>query len=99
METLGPPDINCHSPRHLVGVRRGIQLSFILLEPVVYLQGHSTPSGACKNKPAVLRGYLHLKVTEPTKIRRICVSFRGLVQLELSGGMSLSCLGRWDLPR
>ncbi|KAB8222974.1 hypothetical protein BDV33DRAFT_189388 [Aspergillus novoparasiticus] len=84
METLLPPDIPCHSGRHIVGARKGIQLNFALLEPVVFLQGHSTRSSACKDKAVVIRGYLHMRVTEPIKIKRICVCFRGLVQLEVS---------------
>ncbi|KAF7169115.1 hypothetical protein CNMCM5623_001923 [Aspergillus felis] len=83
METLLLPDIPYHPGRHIAGARKGIQLSFALLEPVVFLQGHSTGSSACKDKAAVVRGYLHMKVTEPTKIKRTCIYFRGLVQLEL----------------
>lgn len=88
MGTLGPPGIT-RSPSHVEGARRGIQVNLILLEPVVYFQGPSTHSSSCKNKPAVLRGYLHLKVTEPTKIRSICVYFHGLAQFRLWGGMCL----------
>lgn len=85
METLGP-QVTTLSPTHVEGARRGIQLSFILLEPVVYLQRSGTRSN-CKNNPAVLRGSLHLKITEPTKIRGICVYFHGLAQFRLWGGM------------
>jgi hypothetical protein len=69
------------------GSRKGIQLSFVLIEPVVFLQGHSTGSSSCKNKAAVVRGSLLMKVTDPTKIKRICVYFRGQIKLELSDGM------------
>jgi hypothetical protein len=92
METLLLPDIACHSGKQAVGQRRGIQLSLELIEPVVFLQGHSIASCACKDKAAVVRGSLHMKVTEPVKIKRICVYFRGLSILELSGGMSSSHL-------
>ncbi|KAE8307235.1 hypothetical protein BDV41DRAFT_582581 [Aspergillus transmontanensis] len=94
METLLPPDIPCHSGRYIAGARKGIQLNFALLEPVVFLQGHSTRSSACKNKAVVVRGYLHMRVTEPIKIKRICVCFRGLVQLEVS---EFEFLGNRDL--
>ncbi|KAF7116115.1 hypothetical protein CNMCM5793_004135 [Aspergillus hiratsukae] len=83
-ETSLLPDIACHTGKHISESRKGIQLSFVLIEPVVFLQGHGTGSSACKDKAAVVRGSLHLKVTEPTKIKRICVYFRGLVKLELS---------------
>ncbi|KAJ5641355.1 hypothetical protein N7490_005355 [Penicillium lividum] len=85
METSGPPDINCRSARHVVGVRRGIQLNFTLLEPVVYLQANSLSGGSCNNKPVILRGYLNLKVTEPTKIKKICAGFYGRAQVQLLG--------------
>lgn len=93
MQTLSPSEVICHSRAHLPSSRRGIQLNFVLLEPVVYLQEHDAPSGARKNKPAFVRGCLHLKVIIPTRIRRICVSFRGQLQSEVPGGMLLSLLG------
>jgi hypothetical protein len=89
MQTLLLPDIACHSGRQTVGHRKGILLSFALIEPIVFLQGHSIGSSACKDKAAVVRGTLHMKVTEPVKIKRISVYFRGLVKLELSEGLSL----------
>lgn len=92
MSTLGSPDIICRSQTYFLGARRGIQLSFVLVEPVIYLQEHDTPRGAYKNKPTILRGYLHLKITTPTRIRRISVSFRGKAKSPLLGGMSLSTL-------
>ncbi|PKX90094.1 arrestin C-terminal domain-containing protein [Aspergillus novofumigatus IBT 16806] len=87
METL-LPDIARHSGSQTVGHRKGIRPTFALIEPVVFLQGHSTGSSACKDKAAVVRGSLRMKVTEPIKIKRICVYFRGLVKLELSEGLS-----------
>lgn len=89
METLLLPDIACHSGRHTVGHRKGIRLGLALVEPVVFLQGHSIGGSASKDKAAVVRGSLHMKVTQPIKIKRICVYFRGLVKLELSEGQWL----------
>ncbi|EAW19878.1 arrestin C-terminal domain-containing protein [Aspergillus fischeri NRRL 181] len=88
METLLLPDIACHSGRQTVGHQRGIQLNFALIEPVVFLQGHSIGSSACKDKAAIVRGSLHMKVTEPVEMKQICIYFRGLVKLELSEGLS-----------
>ncbi|GIK06648.1 hypothetical protein Aspvir_002298 [Aspergillus viridinutans] len=93
METL-LPDIPCHSGKHIAGARKGIQLSFALLEPVVFLQGHSTHSSACKDKATVVRGFLHMKVTERIKIKRISIYLRGLVKLELS---DVELVGNRDL--
>jgi hypothetical protein len=90
METLLLPDIPYHSGRRIAGARKGIQLNFALLEPVVFLQGHSRRSSAYKDKAVVVRGSLHMRVTEPIKIKRICVCFRGLIQLEVSECTPLS---------
>lgn len=83
METLSPQATTL-SPTHVEGARRGIRLSFILLEPVIFLRRSGSSS---RNNPAVLRGSLHLKITEPTKIRSIRVYFHGQTQLRLWGGM------------
>lgn len=95
--SLDPPVIDCHSLRHAVGIRGAIQLCFIPLEPVIFLQGDVRPGHHSEGKPAVTRGYLHLKVTQQTKIKSICVSFHGLARFQPLGGMSFIsfiCLGR-----
>jgi len=88
MESLDDPVGNCRSSSHVVGIRGGLQLSFILLEPVIYLQGDGYRDRDSKNQPAICRGYLHLKVTKPTKIKSICVSFHGLARLQPLGESS-----------
>ena len=95
MESLDDPVGNCRSSSHVVGIRGGLQLSFILLEPVIYLQGDGYRDRDSKNQPAICRGYLHLKVTKPTKIKSICVSFHGLARLQPLGGPSSTCLERY----
>ncbi|KAJ5385776.1 hypothetical protein N7509_008317, partial [Penicillium cosmopolitanum] len=86
MQSLEAPIGRCHSSSHVVGIRGGLKLSFILLEPVIYLQGDGKPDRHSKNQPAVSRGYLHLEVTKPTKIKGICVSFHGLARFQPLGG-------------
>jgi len=68
-----------------VGTRGGIQLSFILLEPVMYLQGDEKSGRHFKSRPAVSRGYLLLKVTQMAKIKSIRVSFHGLTRFQSLG--------------
>ena len=91
--SLGSPVIDCHSSRHIVGNRGAIQLSLIPLEPVIFLQGDGRLGRHSENKPAVTRGYLHLKVNQQAKIKSICVSFHGLARFQPLGGMSLFALG------
>ncbi|KAJ5382067.1 uncharacterized protein N7496_004495 [Penicillium cataractarum] len=88
MESLGDPVSNCRYSSHAVGMRGELQLSFILLEPVVYLQGDGKSDRHAKNHPAISRGYLHLKLTKPTKIKSICVSFHGVARLQPLGESS-----------
>ena len=94
MELLDDLVSNCRSSSHVVGIRGGLQVSFILLEPVIYLQGDGKPDRYSKNQPAISRGYLQLKVTKPTKIKSICVSFHGLARFQQLGGTSFTCLAR-----
>lgn len=94
MQSLNAPVGNVRSSSHVVGTRGGLKLSFILLEPVIYLQGDGKPDRQSKNQPAVSRGYLHLEVTKPTKIKSICVSFHGLSRFQPLGGTSFTHLER-----
>jgi hypothetical protein len=87
MQTLLPSSITYYSQTHVIRARTGIQLSFTLLEPVVFLQAPSTCNDACMTKATVLRGSLHVTITEATKIKRICVYLRGVIKLELSTGI------------
>ncbi|KAJ5381962.1 uncharacterized protein N7496_004390 [Penicillium cataractarum] len=78
MDSLDDPINNCRYCSHIVSIRGGLQLSFMLVEPVIYLQGDIKSDRHTKNQPAICRGYLHLKVTKPTKIKSIFACFHGV---------------------
>lgn len=88
MEALDDPVGNCRSSSNVVGIRGGLHLSFVLLEPVIYLQADGKPDRHTENQPAICRGYLHLKVTKPTKIKSICACFHGVETFKPLGGTS-----------
>jgi hypothetical protein len=71
----------------VIAAGNGITVSIALTEPVLYLPGfdHNDPS---TSRTAMLRGGLRLKVTKPAKIKRISLSFRGILQTEWPEGIT-----------
>ncbi|KAK2755112.1 hypothetical protein FQN54_006641 [Arachnomyces sp. PD_36] len=71
----------------VIAAGNGVTVSIALTEPVLYLPGfdHNDPS---TSRTAMLRGGLRLKVTKPAKIKRISLSFRGILQTEWPEGLA-----------
>lgn len=63
-----------------------MHFNITLAEPVVFLEGYNKDDPSTK-KCNVLRGQLHLKVNEATKIKKIWIRFRGQIQIQWPGGM------------
>jgi hypothetical protein len=53
----------------------GMQFNLTLTEPAVFLEGYNKDHPSTK-KCNILRGQLHLKITEATKIKKIWIRFR-----------------------
>ncbi|EEP78507.1 conserved hypothetical protein [Uncinocarpus reesii 1704] len=60
----------------VVASGNGITVSIAQAEPVIYLEGFDRRE---PSKTAMLRGHLHVKVTKPTKVKKIYLSFKGMV--------------------
>lgn len=71
----------------VIAAGNGVAVSIALTEPVLYLPGfdQNDPS---TSRTAMLRGGLRLKVTKPAKIKRISLSFRGILQTDWPEGTS-----------
>jgi len=69
-----------------IATARGIHINITLTEPVLFLEGYNKDDPSTK-KCNVLRGQLHLKVTEATKIEKIWIRFCGQMEVGWPQGM------------
>jgi hypothetical protein len=72
-----------------------MQLRIVLTEPVVFLEAYNKDDPSTK-KSNVLRGQLHLKVTEAVKIKKVWICFRGHIEIQWPKGMFLSLLSNLE---
>jgi hypothetical protein len=73
-------------PHKPLATAKGMQFNITLAEPVVFLEGYNKDDPSTK-KCSILRGQLHLKVIEATKIKRIWIRFRGQIEIQWPKGM------------
>ncbi|KAJ5482747.1 hypothetical protein N7539_006193 [Penicillium diatomitis] len=57
--------------------RGGVSLKFLMLEPVVYLQGDGKNDHHTAGNTALLRGNIQMHVTQPTRVKSFSLSFCG----------------------
>lgn len=68
-----------------------VSMTIALAEPVLFLQGfdHSDPN---QRSPAMLRGSFVVKITKPTKIKAITLTFKGRARTEWQEGKGITMI-------
>lgn len=71
----------------VVASASGITVSIGLTEPVIFIQGFDRHDAPAEQKLCMLRGSLHLKITKPTKLKRVTLMLKGTTQTLWPEGM------------
>jgi hypothetical protein len=66
-----------------------VTMTIQMAEPILFLQG--LDGSESSRRPAMLRGSLVLRVTKPTKIKAVTLTFRGRARTEWPEGMNFCC--------
>ncbi|CDO96071.1 unnamed protein product [Kluyveromyces dobzhanskii CBS 2104] len=88
MSPVFPSDIQLGIPKDATPLAKSssFQVYIQLAEPIIFLQGFSASHWEGK-PPAILRGSLILRVTKPTKLKSINLTFKGTSKTEWPEGI------------